>query len=161
MYLRTLASFGAIVPGSRSRLRPRLQRAAINDHRRRLRLAPCELAQQRTHIHQDLEDPGPYSALRLLIDHRLGRKIARHETPLVAGARDVAKVVEHRPQRMLALRRVLPAQGQIRCHKRPLLVAHIARVLRRILLLPLSMLNERTKAAQPVCSTGIKVNNRL
>jgi hypothetical protein len=58
MYLRPLASLGAIVSGPRSRLRRRLQRAAIDDHRRRLRLAPCELAQQRTHIlHQDLEDP--------------------------------------------------------------------------------------------------------
>src|ERR1700722_15231791 len=69
MYLRALASLGAIVSGPRSRLRRRLQRAAIDDHRRRLRLAPCELAQQRTHVPpQDLEDPGPYPALRLLID---------------------------------------------------------------------------------------------
>src|ERR1700722_196185 len=91
MYLRALASLGAIVSGPRSRLRRRLQRAAIDDHRRRLRLAPCELAQQRTHVlHQDLEDPGPYPALRLLIDRRPWWQIARHEAPLVAGAHNVA-----------------------------------------------------------------------
>src|ERR1700721_2775123 len=38
MHLRSLAPLGAIVSGPRSRLRRRLQGAAIHDHRRRLRL---------------------------------------------------------------------------------------------------------------------------
>jgi hypothetical protein len=64
-------------------------------------------------------------------------------------------------QRVRALRRVLPAQGQIWGHERPLLVAHIARVLRLILLLHLSMLKRKTKNTPTVYSTGIKANSRL
>src|ERR1700720_1039909 len=162
MHLRSLAPLGAIVSGPRSRLRRRLQGAAMHDHRRRLRLSPRELAQQRTHIlHQHLEDPSPHPALRLLIDRRPWWQIARHEAPLVASAHDVAKAVEYRPQRVLALRRVLSAQRQIRSHKRPLLIAHIARVLRRILLLHPSMLMEETNNTTTLCSTGTKVNNSL
>ena len=71
MHLRALASLGAVVAGPPSRLRRRLQGAAIHDHRRRLWLGSGELTQQRAHIlHQDLEDPGPHPALRLLIDRR-------------------------------------------------------------------------------------------
>jgi hypothetical protein len=90
------------------------------------------------------KDPGPHPALRLLINHCPRRQIAGHETPLVAGAHHVAKAVEDRPQRVLALWRVLAAQGQVRSYKRPLLIAYIARILRRVLLLHLFMLREKT-----------------
>jgi hypothetical protein len=97
MNLRSLAPFGSVVAGSRTRLRRRLQGAAVQDHRSRFPLAPRKLTQEHAPIlHHGFEAAGPDPALRLLINHRPGRQIVGHVTPLTAAAYHVAQSVEHR-----------------------------------------------------------------
>ena len=137
-----------------------LQRAAVEDHRGGLGVAPCKLAQQRAQIFDDdLEAASPNPALRLLINHRPRRQIVRHDAPLVARANNIAKPVEYRPQGVLALRRVFPAQHQIRNHKRPLLIAYIARIISLPLLPHPAMLNRKYCPAKNLL--WCKVHNRL
>jgi hypothetical protein len=129
MHFGTLAPLGPIVSSARARLRRGLDRAAVQDHRRRLRVASGELTQQRPQVFDDaLEDAGKYPSLGLLVDRRPRRQIVRHKTPLIAGLDDVAKAIEHSPQGVLPLRRVLPAQSQIPRHKTPFLIAYVTRI---------------------------------
>ena len=150
MNLRALAPLGPVVAGARSRFRRRLQRAAIENHRRRLRLASGKLAQQHAQIlHHGFETARPNPTLRLLVDHVPRRQIVGHVAPLATGAHHVAKAVEHSSQRIVPLLRVLLAQCQVRCYKRPLLVRHIAGVTAPLALLHASSMNNPAPKPHP------------
>ena len=127
MDLRALPPFRAVVAGARPRFRRRLQRPAVENHRRvGCGVAARLLAQQDAQIvHDGLETPGPQPALGLLIDRRPRRQIVRHHAPRRAGAHQPPHRIEHVPQVVRPLRTIEPAQGQIRRHQAPLLVAHI------------------------------------
>ncbi len=83
----------------------------------------------------------------------------RQEPPLAARSRHVPNGVENRSQLMLALRAVFAAKQQIRQHKRPLLVRHIARITTTSLLGHPSMLDRSPRPAKNL--TRYKVPNRL
>jgi len=83
----------------------------------------------------------------------------RHEPPLVARARNVSNTVEYRPQIVLVMCAVLTAQQQIRQHKRPLLVRHIARIANPSLVSHPSMLDRKQAHAKTL--PRYKLHNRL
>jgi hypothetical protein len=112
-----------------ARLWRRLQRAAVENHRRGLAFAPGKLTQKNAQIlHHDFKTPRINPSPHLLVHHCPWRKIVGHEAPLVARLGEVSKTVEHVSERIIPLRCILPAQRQIRSHKRPLLIRHITRV---------------------------------
>jgi DNA-directed RNA polymerase subunit alpha len=93
---RTLAAFGSVVAAARARFRRRLQRTAIQNHRRGLAFAPCKLAQKNAQIlHHDLEAPRIDPAPHLLIDRLPRRQIVGQKTPLTARLGDVTNRVEY------------------------------------------------------------------
>ena len=59
---------------------------------------------------------GRFHPVKLAVNDRPRRQIARHEAPLVARSRDVTKPVKRRPQTVFALSGVLSAQCQIARH---------------------------------------------
>ena len=120
---------GLIVSGPRPRLRRGLNRATVQDHRRRPGIATGELAQQRPQaFHDDLEATGPYPTLSLPIDHMPSTQIVQHHPPLIVRLDDVAQIVENCPQRVRPLSGLLPAKSQIWRHNTPLLILNIARI---------------------------------
>jgi hypothetical protein len=128
MNLRSFFALGSVVTGAGSALGCGLKRTTVDADGRRLTLATRKFAQQNASIlHQWLKAVGPPSALHLLIHRRPGWVIMSHEAPLVACPRHGTNAVEDRPQVKLAMRTILPAQSQIRQHKRPFLIRYIAR----------------------------------
>ena len=135
--LGALAPFRAIVACPRAALGCGLQRAAVDTRCRRLALASGKLVQQNARVFdQPLEASRPHPALHLLKNCRPGRIVVRHEPPLVACPRNVANAVENSTQIVLPMGAVLAAQQQIRQHKRPFLVRHIARIAKSSLISP-------------------------
>jgi hypothetical protein len=129
MRLRALLPFGAVVPGPGATLRCALQRAAIDRDGRRRRGAALRHAQERPQImHERLEAAGGDPALGLLIHDFPRGKVVRQVPPRRPRAHQPAQRVVHGAQRILALRRVFSAQGQVRRDEGPLLVGDRARV---------------------------------
>lgn len=158
--LGALAPFGSVLSGAGPTLGSRLQSPAIDADCGRLALAPGKLAQQNAGVFdQPLETSGPHLALHLLINRWPRRIIVRHETPLVAGPGNVANPVEHRPQIVLSMSAVLPAQQQIRQHKCPFLIGNIARIPNLALRPHPSMLDRKQPPAKSL--TRCKLHNSL
>ena len=82
-------------------------------------------------VHDGFEYAGIPPAGPLLVDRRPGRQVVGQVAPLAAGVAQVAQGVEQGPQRVLPLGRVFAHQGQIRGHKGPFIVLHIAGVTAR------------------------------
>jgi len=126
--LRAPALLVPVVARPAAALRARLQRAGVEHRRARLGHAVGQLAEQHPQIARHvLEHLGLDPALRLLVD-RVPRRQVVHHAPTRARPDDPARPVEHLAQRVLALRRVLLHQRQVRGHERPLVIAHVARV---------------------------------
>lgn len=158
VHLRSLSPLGSVVSSAAARLRRGLQGPTVQNHRRGTGLAPGKLAQQTAQIlDHDFKAAGIEPAPHLLIDHRPGRQIVRHEAPLVAGLHDIPQAVEHRSQRIVPLCCILPAQRQIRSHKRPLLICHVAWIPRLVRISHRSIVGHRDCDAHNNDSKGIKL----
>src|SRR5262245_23137627 len=127
MDLRSLAFLGPIEARPAAALGSRLDRSGIHDHRRRLRGAPFQQPDYRPQIVTDgLEYPRLAPPPRLLIDGGPRWEVVGQKPPLTAGLDHVTQGVEQLPQRMIALRRILAHQAQIRQQKLPFRIRNIA-----------------------------------
>src|ERR1700722_5130687 len=126
MHLRSLATLGSVITGATARGRRRLQGATIQDHGGGLAFTLGILTQQNPQVFDHrLEAPSIDPAPHLLINHLPGRKIVRQHPPMAPGLGDISQSVEHSPQWILTLLRVLPAKSQIRRYKSPLFIRYI------------------------------------
>jgi len=126
MNLRSLAPLGAVVARACTRLRRRSQRATIEDHRGWLCFAACVFAQKPAQIlDHRLEATRINPAPHLLIDNLPRWQIVGQHAPVAAGLGHIAQRVEHCPQGILPLPRILATKRQIGRHERPFLIRHI------------------------------------
>lgn len=160
--LRSLAALSSIVAATRARFRRRLQRAAVENHRRGLAVAPRKLAQKNAQIlDHDLKTPRIDPSPHLLIDHGPRRQIVGQKAPLAACLGNVAKCVEYIAKRIVPLRSVFAAQRQIRGYKRPLLIGNIARIARPNTFFHASIVSQPNPNPLYKRKQRDKVNNRL
>jgi hypothetical protein len=103
--------------------------APIEDDRRGLDVPLREFAPHHPQVvgHR-LKTSRPNPAQGLLMHRRPRRQIMRQQAPRTTGPHHPAQGIKDRPQRVLALRRLLVHQGQIGHAKLPFLVAHIGRI---------------------------------
>ena len=158
MNLRSLAALGALVAATRARLPRRLQRTAVENHRRRLAFAPGKPARKNTRIlHHDLETPRIDPSPHLLIDRCPRGQIVGQKAPLTASLGNVAKCVEYIAKRIISLWGVLATQRQIRSYKRPLLIGNIARIARPDTSFHASIVRQTSTFPYPEASKGTKL----
>jgi signal transduction histidine kinase len=129
VHLRALASLRPVVAAAVAALGRALQRAAVEDRRRRLLVPaiqePQDAAQVLGHrVEHARRDP----PLRLLVHGRPRRQVVGHHPPSLAAAHDVTHAVEYLAQVVLTLRGVLGHERQVGRHEVPLLVRHVAGV---------------------------------
>ena len=105
------------------------QRPAIEDHGGRISITPGRFPQQRPQVmDHGREAPGGDPALRLLMDRRPRREVARQVAPRGTGPHNPAQRVIHLAQIVAPLGRVGGHQREIRGDERPLLIRHVTRV---------------------------------
>src|SRR3974390_1554506 len=162
MDLRSFSSFRSVIPRPRPGLGRGLNRTAVENHGGRVWFSPCKFPQQRTQIfHQYLETASPNPALGLLVDHGPRRQIVGHHSPVCPGFDQPTQCIEYRPQRVLPLLGVLPAQGQIRRYEGPFLIAYIARIPYSTAISHALILRNSALVSADSLPRSTKVNNRL
>jgi hypothetical protein len=103
-----------------------LQRAAVEDGRRRSAPAAREVAQEKPQIvDHGLEHTGAGPAQRLLVNHPPRWEVVRQHPPRRAGTEQPLERVEHLAQLVAPLRRIFGQQGQVGTDERPFLGAHV------------------------------------
>ena len=129
MDFAALLTLGPVVARPRAAFRAGLQRATVENGRRRLRVAVLSQPQQRAQVmHQGLKHARLQPAVGLLIHYVPRRQVVRHQPPTRPGAHQPAQAIEDFTQTVLALGRRFAHQGQIWGDKRPLVVTDIARI---------------------------------
>src|SRR5205823_11007438 len=109
--------------------RRRLHGTAIKNGRRGLRSAPLRQLQDRTQIMDDgLQHPGLEPAVALLVHRRPGRQVMEHHPPRRTRAGNLAPTIEDLVPAMLAWRRIVRHEGQIRGHQGPCVMTDITGV---------------------------------
>lgn len=127
----SLSQLVAVVTSARSAFGCRLNRSAVENGGRGLSWAtvqqrPQQLAQILRH---HFEYAGLHPSLTLLLHDPPRRKVIRQLTPRAVGPHEQAKGVENLAQWVLALRDILPHEGQVRRAKLPFVVRHVAWIL--------------------------------
>ncbi len=107
----------------------RPQRSAVEDGRRRLGLGSgCQAQHGVKVLGSSLEAARRQPSLRLLVDRRPRRQDVGHPAPRCARLHHIAQPIEHLPQRVRTLARILTHQRQIRGDQRAFVIGHIRRV---------------------------------
>ena len=121
--------FAPSYPAAPAALGARLQRAAVEDGRRRLCRAPCGKPEDDAQIVDNRgEGTGLEPPLALLIDRLPRREVVRQHPPFRPGTHDPAQGVEDDAQIVVALRGIEAHQGQIGEDEVPFVVADIGGV---------------------------------
>ena len=129
MDLRAPLLLRPVVAGPAAALGRRLDRAAVEDDRGGLGPAALQEPGHDAEVVGDmLEDAGLDQAAGLLVHGGPRREVVRQQPPLAAGLDDISRGVEQLAEGMLALRGILPHQGQIRREKLPLGVGYVGGV---------------------------------
>ena len=129
VYFRAASAFGRVETRARTALRRRLQRAAIENRRRGLRVATFGHAQQFTQVDRHgFKHTGLEPSLALLIHRVPGWQIMRHHAPRRPCTDNPAQAIKHFPQAILTLRGLFGHEGQIGGHKGPFVSTDVAGV---------------------------------
>jgi hypothetical protein len=125
---RALTTLVAIVAGTPTAFWRRLERPAIHNRCSRLLHPVINLAHQPAQVvNHVLKRASLQPPLRLLIRCMPWRQVGGHHVPLHARARNVTQTAEYLAKRVLSLWSIFSHQGQVRRHKRPLIIGYITK----------------------------------
>src|SRR5579884_2093355 len=127
--LRTFALLVPVESSPPAALERRLHRAAVHNHRRRLRVSILYHAKDGPQIvRHRFKASGSQPPLRLLLNDPPRRKFMGHHPPGAARPHQPTQCVEHLPQTVRPLRRLFGHQCQVGSAKLPLFIADITRI---------------------------------